>query len=110
MTRIFVLIVLCTVFSCKETTKEKTTATTPESEAIVKTTSTDSLIYPEEKYFKNIRQVTFGGDNAEAYWSFDDKQLIFQSNNNNWNVSCDQMFFMHVDDTFKGTMQPMFRT
>ena len=24
---------------------------------------------------------SFGGDNAEAYWSFDDRQLIFQSNN-----------------------------
>ncbi|MBC8754137.1 PD40 domain-containing protein [Kordia sp. YSTF-M3] len=110
MTRIFVLILLCTVFSCKETTKEKATTTTPESEVIVKTASTDSLIYPEEKYFKNIRQVTFGGDNAEAYWSFDDKQLIFQSNNTNWNVSCDQMFLMNVDETFKDNMPPMVST
>ena len=35
------------------------------------------LSFEGEKYFKNIKQITFGGDNAEAYWSFDDKQLIF---------------------------------
>ena len=40
----------------------------------------DSLRYDKEKHFANIRQLTFGGDNAEAYWSFDGKELIFQSN------------------------------
>ena len=45
-------------------------------------TSVDNpLIYPEETHFKSLRQVTFGGDNAEAYWRFDDQQLLFQSNN-----------------------------
>ena len=52
------------------------------------------LIYPDEKHFKSIRQITFGGDNAEAYWSFDDQNLVFQSNNEKWNVGCDQMFLM----------------
>ena len=31
-----------------------------------------------ESHFANIRQVTFGGENAEAYFSRDGKQLIFQ--------------------------------
>jgi uncharacterized BrkB/YihY/UPF0761 family membrane protein len=31
------------------------------------------------KYLKNIKQLTFGGNNAEAYWSFDDSKLVFQS-------------------------------
>ena len=35
-----------------------------------------SLIYPEEVHFKNMKQLTFGGENAEAYWSFDDSKLI----------------------------------
>ena len=39
----------------------------------------NTLIYPEEVHFKSMQQVTFGGDNAEAYWSFDDKKIIFQS-------------------------------
>jgi len=33
----------------------------------------DTILYPEEKHFKNIQQLTFGGDNAEAYFSFDSK-------------------------------------
>ena len=32
----------------------------------------DTLIYDGETHFKSIRQITCGGDNAEAYWSFDD--------------------------------------
>lgn len=57
-----------------------------------------NLIYDGEKHFKNVKQITFGGDNAEAYWSFDDKNLVFQSNYNEWGVECDQMFLMSVDE------------
>ena len=36
----------------------------------------DALLLPEErKHLRNIRQLTFGGQNAEAYFSADDKQL-----------------------------------
>ena len=34
---------------------------------------------PGEKHFKNIRQLTFGGQNAEAYWSRDCKRITFQT-------------------------------
>ncbi|MGW8124155.1 TolB family protein [Roseivirga echinicomitans] len=44
------------------------------------------------KFLKNIKQLTFGGNNAEAYWSFDDKYLVFQSDYAEWGVNCDQMF------------------
>lgn len=46
----------------------------------------------ERKFLKNIRQLTFGGNNAEAYWSFDDKHLVFQSDYKEWGVTCDQIF------------------
>ncbi len=49
-----------------------------------------------EKHLKNIRQLTFGGDNAEAYWSPDSKWLTFQSNNPRWGLKCDQIFAMPV--------------
>jgi len=52
----------------------------------------DTLLYPEEKHFKNIRQLTFEGDNAEAYFSFDSKWLIFQRKNEKAGIQCDQMF------------------
>lgn len=57
----------------------------------------DSLRYPEEKHLTNIRQLTFGADNAEAYWSFDSKMITFQSNNKAWGVNCDQIFYMPIE-------------
>ena len=39
----------------------------------------NTIHYPQEKHLKNIKQLTFGGDNAEAYWSFDNKKLVFQA-------------------------------
>lgn len=56
------------------------------------------LTYPQEKHLKNLRQLTFGGDNAEAYWSFDGRMVSFQSNNKAWGVQCDQIFFTPVDE------------
>ncbi len=49
-----------------------------------------------EKHLKNITQLTFGGDNAEAYFSFDGKNLSFQSNNPKWGLKCDQIFDMRI--------------
>jgi len=107
------LVILIFVESCKTkqtTTTIKVETSVVEVEKIVELSANDSLIFPEEKHFKSLRQVTFGGDNAEAYWSFDDKQLVFQSNNKNWNVSCDQMFLMDADETFDGKVPPMLST
>ena len=38
----------------------------------------DTVQFEGETHFKNVQQLTFGGDNAEAYWSFDSKKIIFQ--------------------------------
>ena len=48
-----------------------------------------------EKHLANIKQLTFGGENAEAYFSFDGKQLVFQSKRDG--RSCDQIYRMNVD-------------
>ena len=48
-----------------------------------------------EKHLRNIRQLTFGGENAEAYFSSDGTRLIFQSTREG--VPCDQIFTMKVD-------------
>jgi TolB protein len=56
----------------------------------------DTLHYPEERHFKNIQQLTFGGDNAEAYWSYDSKYLIFQRTNPKEGLACDQIFIGKV--------------
>ncbi len=60
--------------------------------------SSDSLVqYPEEKHFKNTRQLTFGGDNAEAYFSFDGKQISWQKTNPKENIHCDQIFTSPIE-------------
>jgi TolB protein len=48
-----------------------------------------------EKRLQNIKQLTFGGENAEAYFSFDGKRLIFQSKRDG--RACDQIYTMNAD-------------
>ncbi|RPI15158.1 MAG: hypothetical protein EHM58_14730 [Ignavibacteriae bacterium] len=60
----------------------------------VKTTA-DTLVKPGEKHFKNLKMLTNGGENAEAYFSYDGAKLIFQSTRNE--LGCDQIFTMNID-------------
>ena len=88
--------------ACKSTKKQGTTTVVKETvdvaEAPKETEATaNTLIYPNEKHFKNMRQLTFGGDNAEAYWSFDDSKLVMQSNYDKWDLECDQIFYFDVN-------------
>lgn len=53
------------------------------------------MILPGEKHFASLRQLTFGGDNAEAYFSFDGKSLVFQRSDHK-QYQCDQIFFGKV--------------
>ena len=48
--------------------------------------------YEAETHLKNVVQLTNGGDNAEAYFSFDGEELVFQSNYGEWGLECDQIF------------------
>lgn len=113
--KIFYTLLIVSVFaSCKKEVKRAENESAGSAEktttVVLDPATNDTLIYPEEKHFKSIRQVTFGGDNAEAYWSFDDSKVIFQSNYKNWGVNCDQMFLMNVDETFKAKQPPMVST
>ena len=62
-------------------------------------TKTDVIHYEGEKHLTNIRQLTFGGDNAEAYWSFDDNQLVFQVTNEEWGALCDQIYITNWEQS-----------
>lgn len=58
----------------------------------------DVLRFSGEHHLRNIKQLTFGGNNAEAYWSFDGTRLIFQSDWEKINSQgCDQIFTMNAD-------------
>ncbi|HEY5085971.1 MAG TPA: hypothetical protein VII66_01305 [Gemmatimonadaceae bacterium] len=51
----------------------------------------------EQRHLSNIRQLTNGGENAEAYFSVDGKRLIFQSTRDG--RTCDQQYIMNTDGT-----------
>ena len=55
----------------------------------------DPLRDPREAHLRHVRQLTFGGQNAEAYFSNDGRRLIFQSTRPPY--ECDQMFVMNAD-------------
>lgn len=54
-----------------------------------------ALLSAQPKHLDNIRQLTHGGQNAEAYWSPNGRRLIFQSTRKGY--ECDQIFIMNAD-------------
>ena len=48
-----------------------------------------------ERHLANVRQLTDGGENAEAYWSADGDRIIFQSTRDG--RTCDQQYVMNAD-------------
>lgn len=51
-----------------------------------------ALYYSQEKNLKNVTKLTFGGDNAEAYFSPNSKMLTMQVTNPEIGAQCDQIF------------------
>ncbi len=100
------LISLC-FFACQEAPKEKKAVKEPAKTAAA---NTDTLRYEQEVNLKNLRQLTFGGDNAEAYFSFDNTQLVFQANNKAWGTECDQIYVMPVNKGTEGKQPPLLST
>ncbi len=82
------LLILVTAAACNSAMRD---------EKIVKEhgTAPPGVDADKETHLQNIRQLTFGGENAEAYWSFDETKLIFQSTRPPF--SADQIFVMGVD-------------
>ncbi|HSY77744.1 MAG TPA: hypothetical protein VK890_12840, partial [Bacteroidia bacterium] len=60
-----------------------------------------AIHYPQEKHLKNVKQLTFGGENAEAYWSFDNTRLSYQAKNAKQGLMCDQVFMIGASDTLR---------
>ena len=54
--------------------------------------ATANLATESETHIRNIRQLTFGGENAEAYWAFDGSRLIYQAKKPG--AECDQIYIM----------------
>ena len=50
----------------------------------------------EEVHFSSLRRLTFGGENAEAYWSFGGRELVLQSKRDG--AACDRIYRMLLDE------------
>jgi len=62
---------------------------------VVHGTSDDPLRDPHEIHLRHVKQLTYGGQNAEAYFSYDGKRLTFQTTRAPYR--CDQIFIMNAD-------------
>ncbi len=109
MKQVFIALVSLFIIACgtenksNNSTEETTTADSVATEA--------SIINEGEKHFSSLKQLTDGGDNAEAYWSFDDSKLVFQVSNPEWELECDQIFvFDWQNDNLMEKMPQMVST
>ena len=66
-----------------------------EPRSVIEQTPGKDLRFPGELHFQNLRQLTFGGENAEAYFNGDGTEVIFQTTRDGF--GCDQIFRMDVD-------------
>ena len=73
------------------------------------TSDATSLAYNQEIHLANVRQLTFGGDNAEAYWAFNNDALVYQTTQPQAGIPCDRIFVMPLDEeaTADGKRKPV---
>ncbi len=101
-----ILSIVAILTSCKGNASPETESNTSYEDGASGATKKSELLYDGEKHLANIRQLTDGGDNAEAYFSFDNSMAVFQSNYDGWDVKCDQMFYFNIDDNGMMTEKP----
>lgn len=86
------------VWSGCESQPARENASEPADATIATETAVAVLREPEpgERRFASLRQLTFEGENAEAYFSSDGQQLIFQRRHAG-EYECDQIFTIGID-------------
>jgi Tol biopolymer transport system component len=55
-----------------------------------------AVIHAGERHFRNLRQLTFGGENAEGYWGPDGKAIVYQHRDPEAGVACDQEYVLEL--------------
>ena len=84
-------------FTCSrkpiETVKADKATETTDNQAKETMAEAEPIHFPSEKHLKNVRQLTFGGENAEAYFSFDGTKLVLQRTNEAEGIMCDQIYW-----------------
>ncbi|MXW63901.1 MAG: hypothetical protein F4Y00_01665 [Bacteroidetes bacterium SB0662_bin_6] len=74
----------------------------PGEDAAPETLDAADHAQPGETHLRNVRQLTFGGENAEAYWAFDGSVLIYQARKPG--AGCDQIYIMDDLETGESRM------
>ena len=109
MKRVFIALLSVSLLACG--TEKKTESSESATLNSDSTTIEVSIINQGETHFASLKQLTNGGDNAEAYWSFDDSKLVFQVTNPKWELECDQIFvFDWQNDNLMENMPQMVST
>ena len=98
-TILFLLLII--LYSCEGNKSNQNTDT------ISGATKKSEIHYKQEKHLANIKQLTFGGDNAEAYFSFDDSKLVFQLKNPEVGVECDQIYVLDYNNVPATTLKEL---
>ena len=65
--------------------------------------SFSALAFSQENNLKNIQKLTFGGDNAEAYFSPNGKNLTLQITNPAIGAHCDQIYLLDLNKKITGS-------
>lgn len=75
------------------------------SKSILKITflSISSVLFSQEHHLRNIQKLTFGGDNAEVYFSPDGTKLTMQVTNPLIGAHCDQIYLLDLNKKNIGT-------
>jgi len=87
-------LVIATVLFMTLTGAQNPQPTTPAT-----TSDTTSTWRAQEKHLKNVKMLTNGGENAEAYFSSKGDMLIYQTSHPPY--ECDQIFLMNSDGSDK---------
>ena len=104
------LLLLCLLVSCQNDAVDSASNPPAVQPEIAGSQNMDpDAAYPDETHFRYVKQITFGGDNAEAYFSFNDNYLVFQATNPQWDANCDQIYYMPTSG-IKGRKPPLLST
>jgi Tol biopolymer transport system component len=95
-------LLLCTATCATPTPPTQTSTTAPAA-----ATPARDLALPAETHLARLRQLTFGGENAEAYWSWAGNALVLQARGPE--AGCDRIFRLPLtpDGRPASTMQPV---
>jgi Tol biopolymer transport system component len=92
---LFIIILTVLLQACGGTEKSSSTNT---EDNVTETKDVQSYTYENEKHIKNLRMLTNGGDNAEAYFSFAGDKLVMQIANPEEGIECDQIYVMDLKE------------